>query len=123
MTTGAVHGLGPVPAGEGCVLVTQCHMHLWALTNSSTTLRQHVLACTHAPCTHAPCPCLHAPLFQALEARGQGLQEVYKLLQQPEDLEKLPDLIREYETKLKACKGGLSGLAHSQVRVDERESG
>ncbi len=55
--------------------------------------------------------------MQALAAREEGLAEVYRLLQQPEDLERLPDLIHEYENKVKANKQGLSALMQSQVEA------
>lgn len=59
---------------------------------------------------------------QALEARAQGLAEVCNLLQQPEDLDKLSDMIYEYESKLKASKTGLESLVQSQVRQPDSQT-
>jgi hypothetical protein len=45
----------------------------------------------------------------------QGIAEVMRLLAQPEDLVKLPELLADYTSKAKANKATLSSLVQSQV--------
>lgn len=54
---------------------------------------------------------------QAVDAKEGGIAEVVKLLQQPEDLNRLPDLLLEYENKLRANKSTLSSVVQSQVEA------
>jgi hypothetical protein len=50
-----------------------------------------------------------------VEAKEAGAAEVAKLLQQPEDLERLPALRAEYDQRHKANKQQLSATIQSQV--------
>lgn len=52
---------------------------------------------------------------QAVDAQEAGIAEVVALLQQPEDLARLPDLLLEYEGKRAANKAALSAVVQSQV--------
>ncbi|KAJ9533396.1 hypothetical protein QJQ45_026375 [Haematococcus lacustris] len=58
--------------------------------------------------------------YLAGKAKQAGCQEVLKLLQEPEDLLKLPDLISEYASKAQANKASLSSLVRSQVEAARR---
>jgi hypothetical protein len=66
---------------------------------------------THPP----PPPHPRARLLQAVEAKEAGAAEVAKLLQQPEDLERLPALRAEYDQRHKGHKQQLSATIQSQV--------
>mmetsp|Transcript_30706 Transcript_30706/g.68015 ORF Transcript_30706/g.68015 Transcript_30706/m.68015 type:complete len:793 (+) Transcript_30706:137-2515(+) len=52
---------------------------------------------------------------QAVEAKEQGIQEVLKLLQQPEDLARLSEIRHDYANKLKANRAAMSSVIQSQV--------
>jgi exocyst complex component 3 len=54
---------------------------------------------------------------QAEEARQDGLMEVIKLLQSPEDLNRLHELRTDFSNKHKANKAGVSGVMQSQVEA------
>lgn len=54
--------------------------------------------------------------LQALSAKEQGLIEVIKLLQHPEDLSRLADITTEYESRHRSAKATLSAMVQSQVR-------
>ena len=58
--------------------------------------------------------------MQAAQARDEGIAEIAKLLQQPEDLAKLPDLLVEYTSKVKANAATISSLVQSQVEASRR---
>lgn len=53
-------------------------------------------------------------------AREAGIAEVVRLLQHHEDLEKLPELLVQYENKLNANKSAVSSLVQSQVEAARR---
>eukprot|EP00798_Chlamydomonas_sp_ICE-L_P031950 gene31949-33734_t len=55
--------------------------------------------------------------MQAQEARESGTQEVLKLLQQPEDLNRLQELRVEYDNKARIASGALSSIVQSQVEA------
>ena len=79
-----------------------------------------MLSLVHAPgmqqltCTKQPY------LLQALAAQQAGRDEVVRLLQQPEDLARLPELLAEYESRLKTSKAAVSSLVQSQVEAARR---
>lgn len=54
---------------------------------------------------------------QAVEAREQGLLEVVRLLQQPEDLARLAALRAEYDQRHRHHKQQLSGTIQAQVEA------
>eukprot|EP00198_Chlamydomonas_reinhardtii_P014261 XP_001703598.1 component of the exocyst complex [Chlamydomonas reinhardtii] len=54
---------------------------------------------------------------QALSAKEQGLIEVIKLLQHPEDLSRLADITTEYESRHRSAKATLSAMVQSQVEA------
>ncbi|GAX84704.1 hypothetical protein CEUSTIGMA_g12126.t1 [Chlamydomonas eustigma] len=54
---------------------------------------------------------------QALEAKELGVSEVLKLLQKPEDLNRLHELTVDYQNKLKANKAGISSVVQTQVEA------
>jgi exocyst complex component 3 len=60
---------------------------------------------------------------QALEAKEQGINEVLRLLQQPEDLARLHELTVDYQNKLRANKAGISSVVQTQVEATRQGVG
>lgn len=52
-----------------------------------------------------------------LEAREAAIDEICRLLQDPEDLSRLPTLMAEYESKQTLHKAQLTGLVQSNVEA------
>ncbi len=52
---------------------------------------------------------------QAVDARKAAVEEVERLLQHPEDLKRLPNMLEEYTQKHQANKTQLSATVASQV--------
>ncbi|KAG2492926.1 hypothetical protein HYH03_008836 [Edaphochlamys debaryana] len=52
---------------------------------------------------------------QALQAKEQGVVEILRLLQRPEDLARLADITAEYESRQKSAKATLSAMVQTQV--------
>ncbi|GFR49228.1 hypothetical protein Agub_g11227 [Astrephomene gubernaculifera] len=52
---------------------------------------------------------------QALQAKEQGINEILRLLQRPEDLSRLADITAEYESRHRSAKATLSAMVQSQV--------
>ncbi len=53
--------------------------------------------------------------LQAVDARKAAVEEVERLLQHPEDLKRLPNMLEEYTQKHQANKAQLSATVASQV--------
>lgn len=70
--------------------------------------------CVHARDRQLTCLSIRP---QADEAREQGIEEVLKLLQLPDDLSRLPGLRTDYQNKYKATKAGISSVIQSQVEA------
>ncbi|EFJ41029.1 hypothetical protein VOLCADRAFT_119802, partial [Volvox carteri f. nagariensis] len=54
---------------------------------------------------------------QALSAKEQGIAEILRLLQHPEDLSRLADITAEYESRHRTAKATLSAMVQSQVEA------
>ena len=54
---------------------------------------------------------------QAIEAKEQGIKEILKLLQTPDDLARLHELRTDYHNKLRASKQGVSSVVQTQVEA------
>ncbi|GLC43723.1 hypothetical protein PLESTM_001508500 [Pleodorina starrii] len=54
---------------------------------------------------------------QALAAKEQGIVEILRLLQHPDDLGRLADITAEYESRHRSAKATLSAMVQSQVEA------
>ncbi len=63
---------------------------------------------------HVQCTCYQ----QALEAKEAGIADVVRLLQQPEDLARLPQLRAEYDQRHRSNKAQLSATVQVGVAPD-----
>lgn len=52
---------------------------------------------------------------QASEAKEEGIAEVLRLLQHPQDLSRLADITAEFESRHRAAKAGLSAMVQTQI--------
>ena len=60
---------------------------------------------------------------QASEAKELGIKEILKLLQTPEDLQRLHELRIDYGNKLKASQQGISSVVQTQVEATRQGVG
>jgi hypothetical protein len=65
----------------------------------------------HPPRQPAP----PTPIHQALASKEQGIIEILRLLQRPEDLARLGDITAEYASRSRSAKATLSAMVQSQA--------